>query len=141
RDSFDFTKDGRIGFATPHLNHQPPTNPFDFWLLLVGSIFVFLGSAKWYWLRKKLLLPPLIMTAVCFSCAPAGNDDSSELPSLNEGGHRYETLPLYIGSWESDNWISMSEEDEPKGREGHTAVWSGSEMLIWGGSGSVDAYL
>lgn len=33
-----------------------------------------------------------------------------------------------------DSWRSISDTNAPELRWGHTAVWTGSEMLIWGGS-------
>jgi N-acetylneuraminic acid mutarotase len=33
----------------------------------------------------------------------------------------------------TDNWTATSTANAPSGRWGHTAVWTGSEMIIWGG--------
>jgi N-acetylneuraminic acid mutarotase len=33
----------------------------------------------------------------------------------------------------TDNWVSTSTINAPIARAGHTAVWSGSEMIVWGG--------
>jgi N-acetylneuraminic acid mutarotase len=47
--------------------------------------------------------------------------------------------PLSTGSRYSpatDTWIPMSATGEPSARTGHTAVWIGSDMLIWGGGNS-----
>ena len=39
----------------------------------------------------------------------------------------------------TDSWVSTSTTDAPAGREAHTAVWTGSEMIVWGGAtGSAD---
>lgn len=35
---------------------------------------------------------------------------------------------------ETGQWEPVSTVDPPKARWGHTAVWSGSEMLVWGGN-------
>src|SRR5437588_8394618 len=32
-----------------------------------------------------------------------------------------------------DNWVATSTTNAPVGRYGHTAVWTGSEMIVWGG--------
>ena len=32
-----------------------------------------------------------------------------------------------------DNWTATSTTDAPLGRKNHTAVWTGSEMIVWGG--------
>ncbi len=34
----------------------------------------------------------------------------------------------------TDNWTITNTANAPAGREGHTAVWTGSEMIVWGGS-------
>src|SRR5436190_10489259 len=34
----------------------------------------------------------------------------------------------------TDSWIPTSTTNAPTGRDGHTAVWTGSEMIVWGGS-------
>ncbi len=33
----------------------------------------------------------------------------------------------------TDSWVATSTRNAPIGRYGHTAVWSGSEMIVWGG--------
>jgi N-acetylneuraminic acid mutarotase len=33
----------------------------------------------------------------------------------------------------TDSWIATSSTNAPTGREFHTAVWTGSEMIVWGG--------
>jgi hypothetical protein len=37
----------------------------------------------------------------------------------------------------ADSWTATSTTDAPTGRSEHTAVWSGSEMIIWGGTDGV----
>src|SRR5206468_8542782 len=32
-----------------------------------------------------------------------------------------------------DRWTATSTTNAPSGRASHTAVWTGSEMLVWGG--------
>jgi N-acetylneuraminic acid mutarotase len=39
----------------------------------------------------------------------------------------------------TDSWTATSTTNAPTGRYGHTAVWTGTEMIIWGGSAG-DAY-
>jgi N-acetylneuraminic acid mutarotase len=34
----------------------------------------------------------------------------------------------------TDTWVPLPDAGAPAGRGGHTAVWTGSEMIIWGGS-------
>ncbi|MEJ2142633.1 MAG: galactose oxidase, partial [Gammaproteobacteria bacterium] len=33
----------------------------------------------------------------------------------------------------TDSWQTTATSDAPTGRIGHTAVWTGSEMIVWGG--------
>ena len=33
----------------------------------------------------------------------------------------------------SGAWVQIDKEGAPRGREDHTAVWTGSEMIVWGG--------
>src|SRR5436305_14900281 len=53
-----------------------------------------------------------------------GYDGSSE---VNTGG-RYNPS--------TDSWTSTSTTNVPAARGSHTAVWTGSEMIIWGGGGT-----
>ena len=50
-----------------------------------------------------------------------GGDGSSY---LNTGG-RYNPS--------TDSWTATSTTNAPAARHGHTAVWTGSEMIVWGG--------
>jgi N-acetylneuraminic acid mutarotase len=45
--------------------------------------------------------------------------------SLNDGG---------VYTPETDSWVATSAVGAPGRRSGHTAVWTGSEMIVWGGS-------
>ena len=33
----------------------------------------------------------------------------------------------------TDSWTATSTTNAPAARNGHTAVWTGNEMIIWGG--------
>ncbi len=35
----------------------------------------------------------------------------------------------------TDSWLPLNNIDAPSPRDTHTAIWTGSEMIIWGGSG------
>jgi len=48
----------------------------------------------------------------------------SNLGHLNTGG-RYNPL--------TDSWTTSNTANAPAGREFHTAVWTGNEMIVWGG--------
>src|SRR5262249_29095221 len=47
--------------------------------------------------------------------------------SLNTG-RRYDPA--------TDTWVATSTVSAPSARTGHTAVWTGTEMIVWGGAGS-----
>ena len=53
-----------------------------------------------------------------------GGDVPSDPPHLNAGG-RYNPS--------TDSWIATSTTNAPSDRRGHTAVWTGNEMIVWGG--------
>ena len=45
-------------------------------------------------------------------------------------------LPLITGpsgGCTEDTWTPTSTTNAPDARDGHTAVWTGSEMIVWGG--------
>ena len=50
------------------------------------------------------------------------------------GGFYANTGGLYDPA--TDSWTAMSTTGAPSGRYYHTAVWTGSKMIVWGGSGS-----
>jgi len=60
-----------------------------------------------------------------------GSSYDGEYHFFNSGG-RYDP--------ENDTWLPMSVEAAPSGREYHSAIWTGSRMVVWGGSigGSVN---
>ena len=57
-----------------------------------------------------------------------GNNGSSDLDT----GGRYNP--------NTDNWGSTSTTNAPAARDSHTAIWSGSEMIVWGGASSNDYF-
>src|SRR6476620_3238052 len=57
---------------------------------------------------------------------------------MAEASARY-TLPIISGAPNgciNDTWTATSTTNAPSGRWAHTAVWTGSEMIVWGGFGS-----
>ena len=52
------------------------------------------------------------------------NVTNNQLNTLNTGG-RYNPA--------TDSWMATSGTNAPTGRDFHTAVWTGSEMIVWGG--------
>ena len=41
----------------------------------------------------------------------------------------------------TDSWTATSTTNAPTGRDGHTAVWTGSEMIVWGGDDGIQRIL
>ncbi|MBD70032.1 galactose oxidase, partial [Candidatus Poribacteria bacterium] len=36
----------------------------------------------------------------------------------------------------TDTWLPVTTEGSPESRNGHTAIWDGHQMIIWGGVGN-----
>ena len=53
-------------------------------------------------------------------CRPGGTQ------CFNDGG-RYDPV--------ADQWVNVSTNGAPSPRYGHSAVWTGVEMIVWGGMG------
>jgi len=56
----------------------------------------------------------------------------NSIPQPAEGGGRYDPS--------LDTWQPLSTDDEPALRYGHAAVWTGSEMIVWGGLNPLNLY-
>ncbi len=41
----------------------------------------------------------------------------------------------------TDSWVSMTTIGAPSARQGHTAVWTGSTMIVWGGTNLTNQWL
>ena len=57
------------------------------------------------------------------------------------GGYFYDGSSHYLNTGgrynpSIDSWTATSTSGVPDGRYGHTAVWTGSQMIVWGGIGS-----
>lgn len=47
----------------------------------------------------------------------------------------YERVPLSGGTCEDDTWREVFDENVPSGRAHATSIWTGTEMIVWGGAG------
>ncbi len=56
-----------------------------------------------------------------------GYSFTTQTNNFNDGG-RYNPA--------TDTWIPMTTDNDPVGHGGHTAVWTGSELITWGGANS-----
>ena len=64
------------------------------------------------------------------------------MPDMIAAANTNYTLPAISGQSSDcidDNWTATSTINVPKQRRDHTAVWTGSEMIVWGGLGPQDA--
>jgi len=83
-------------------------------------------------------------TATNTTGAPAARDSHTAVWTGSEmivwGGSYYDGSDHYLtsgGRYDSaaDTWTAVSTTGAPSARERHTAVWTGSEMIVWGGWG------
>src|SRR6266446_7694861 len=60
-----------------------------------------------------------------------GGQDSGILPFANTGSR-----------WKrsTNRWTATSTTGAPVGREGHPAIWTGHEMIVWGGDAGTDSF-
>ena len=81
-------------------------------------------------------------TGVSTVNAPVGRELPTAVWSGNEmivwGGYYYDGNDHYTNTGGrynpgTDSWTSTNTGNAPVGRESHTAVWTGSQMVIWGG--------
>ena len=60
----------------------------------------------------------------------------AEMPVTTAAARAHYTLPAITtpsGGCVDDTWTTTSITNAPESRSGHTGVWTGSEMIIWGG--------
>ena len=83
-------------------------------------------------------------TATSTTTAPEGRDGHTAVWTDSEmiiwGGHIADGNTYYLNSGGrynpgTDSWTATSMSNVPTGRGSHTAAWTGTEMIIWGGTG------
>ena len=81
-------------------------------------------------------------TATSTTNAPSARDSHSAVWAGNEmivwGGYFYDGSNHYLSTGgrynpSSDSWTPTNTTSAPSGRDSHTAVWAGNEMIVWGG--------
>jgi len=81
-------------------------------------------------------------TATSISSAPTGRDSHSAVWAGTEmiiwGGYFFDFMGHNLttgGRYNptTDAWLTTSTTNTPDGRSSHTAVWTGTEMVVWGG--------
>jgi N-acetylneuraminic acid mutarotase len=83
-------------------------------------------------------------TTTSITNAPVGRSDHTAVWNGSEmiiwGGRYYDGINYHNlntgGRYNpsTDSWTATSTTNAPSGRVGHTAIWSGSEMIVWGGT-------
>jgi len=68
--------------------------------------------------------------------AAAGRNHSEMMPQVMAPANSSYTLPKIPDgtACTDDTWTATSTTNAPDARDSHTAVWTGSEMIVWGGS-------
>jgi hypothetical protein len=56
-------------------------------------------------------------------------DDASQADSTQQAPDSSDQSDVVLTS----NWQPLTDVDAPSGRESHTAIWTGSKMIVWGG--------
>jgi N-acetylneuraminic acid mutarotase len=81
-------------------------------------------------------------TATSTTNAPSGRSLHTAVWTDNEmivwGGFFYDGSEHYLNTGgrynpNTDTWTSIGTTSDPSGRDSHTAVWTGTEMIVWGG--------
>jgi hypothetical protein len=111
---------------------------------VLRELFEALGNDPFV-IAECLARPAVAEHAIRFAeSSQHANGEASQLIDSNRPDGRLftgYTLPLLAtasnpeGTCIDDNWTATNTTNAPSPREGHTAVWTGSEMIIWGGSG------
>ena len=61
------------------------------------------------------------------------NEDLLAMSAVTTLGQLVYTLPGIADTCTDGTWMATTTANAPLGREFHTAVWTGSEMIVWGG--------
>ena len=88
-------------------------------------------------------------TATTTTNAPVGRESQTAVWTGNTmivwGGYFYDGNDHYLNTGGrynpiTDSWTATSMNNVPAARDVHTAVWTGSEMVVWGGADSVNYF-
>jgi N-acetylneuraminic acid mutarotase len=82
--------------------------------------------------RSKLMRVAWLKPQSQLSVARAGAQAPVKMAALN-ANYTLPTISEEAGGCTDDTWTATSTTNAPVGRDGHTAVWTGSEMIVWGG--------
>ena len=83
------------------------------------------------------LITELSMQSQSRGIEPARTGDLRTMSMATKSGRVAYTLPKIASAdgppCTDDTWTATSTTNAPEARTGHTAVWTGSEMIVWGG--------
>lgn len=122
-------------FDSQSRSEIPPENSAGLWLLLLSTVLgmLFFKRKSTAALKKGLSFGVLLLLVFVFSCSKKKSDsEAPPAPAFDPGPIDIFTEILF-GPWNVGSWASISETNEPQARDYHSAVWTGSEMIIWGG--------
>ena len=93
-------------------------------------------------LEERLVANPPVVAGV--SPAPrsffaadtaASTENGINATNLNKATYTLPAIANPSGSCTDETWTTISTTNAPAARASHTAVWTGSEMIVWGGYG------
>jgi N-acetylneuraminic acid mutarotase len=93
-------------------------------------------------LEKRMVANPPVVAGV--SPAPrslfavdtaASTENGINATNLSKATYTLPAIANPSGSCTDDTWTTISTANAPARRASHTAVWTGSEMIVWGGFG------
>jgi hypothetical protein len=111
--------DVETGVWTPMSLEGAPSPRFGHTAVWTGQRLIVWGGASDYDLS---CYAPLTVRAPLLKDAPA--DEEPRCESRDDGA-------VYDPA--SDTWTPVAAKHAPIGRFGHTAIWTGSQMVVWGG--------
>lgn len=65
--------------------------------------------------------------------------EKGEMPEVIDVGSGY-TLPGIGGNCTDNTWTATTSVNAPSQRSRHTAVWTGTEMIVWGGDDGISSF-
>jgi hypothetical protein len=63
----------------------------------------------------------------------SAENQKSRPVAAGSGSYILPSISTALNGCVEDTWTATSTTDAPSARAGHTAVWTGSEMIVWGG--------
>ena len=114
------------GRYNPSSNSWTATNTFGAPVARYNHTAVWTGSQMIVW--GGITPAPTPTPPPHPSPSPTPSPTPTGTPTLPGTGGRYDPI--------TDGWIATSTTNAPDARNSHTAVWTGSEMIVWGGVGA-----